>query len=140
MTSNGLTQQQENFCKLYVKFGIGYKAYIQAYPKAKTWTRNAVDCACSKMLKRAKIQQRISELNDEIESTLQTSITLNKRKLLETALQMLQDTNNPQERGHAVNLIKLLFNKEGMTNPENVTQVNVQNNTIMGEISHYLDI
>jgi hypothetical protein len=68
------------------------------------------------------------------------STKLNKRKLLETALQMLQDTNNPQERGHAVNLIKLLFSKEGMTSPEQVTQVNIQNNNTINEITNYLDL
>ena len=138
--SKELTQQQENFCKYYVDIGIGSQAYIKAYPKAVNWNRNSLDCQVHKMLSNPKIDHRINELNEQKTSVLMQSTKLNKRKLLETALQMLQDTNNPQERGHAVNLIKLLFSKEGMTSPESVTQVNIQNNNTVTEITNYLDL
>lgn len=137
---NGLTQQQEDFCKAYVKYGISRKAYMEAYPKSKTWKGSAVDCEASKMLNNPKISQRVSELNELATSALMESTKLNKRKLLETALQMLEDTNNPAERTHAVSLVKLLFQKEGMLQPESVTQVNIQNNTVVGEVSDYLNL
>lgn len=136
----GLTEQQEIFCQEYFKNPIMYQAYVKAYPKAKNWKRNSVDSTASQMLNNPKINQRLQELSEAAESTLLKSTTLNKRKLLETALQMLQDTNNPQERGHAVNLIKLLFSKEGMTSPEQITQVNIQNNNTVTEITNYLDL
>ena len=140
MPRNELTQQQENFCKAYIKYGIGYKAYLEAYPTCKDWKRNSIDVAATKLLNNAKISHRLNELNAQIESTLQTSTTLNKRKLLETALQMLEDTNNPAERTHAVSLIKLLFAKEGMTQPANQVNIQVNNNTVVGEVTDYLDL
>lgn len=137
---NGLTQQQEDFCKAYVKYGISRKAYMEAYPTSKNWKENSIDSKASQLLNNEKIEQRISELNEQATSVLMESTKLNKRKLLETALQMLEDTNNPAERTHAVSLIKMLFQKEGMLQPESVTQVNIQNNTVVGEVSDYLNL
>lgn len=137
---NGLTEQQEIFCQEYVKNPIMYQAYIKAYPKALNWKRTSVDPQANRMLNNPLINARIEEIREQQESTLKQSITLNKRKLLETALQMLEDTNNPAERTHAVSLIKMLFQKEGMLQPESVTQVNIQNNTVVGEVSDYLNL
>lgn len=140
MPRKELTQKQEDFCRYYVEIGIGAKAYLKAYPTAETWKRNTLDCEVSKMLNNPKITHRIDELNEQKTSALMQSTKLNKRKLLETALQMLEDTNTPAERTHAVSLIKLLFQKEGMLQPESVTQVNIQNNTTVNEVSNYLDL
>ena len=137
---NGLTQQQEDFCKEYVKCGIAFKAYQKAYPTSLNWTRNSIDSRASNLLNNSKIEARVNELNEQATSTLMNSTKLNKRKLLETALQMLEDTNTPAERTHAVSLIKLLFQKEGMLQPENVTQVNIQNNTVVNEVSDFLNL
>ena len=135
-----LTQQQETFCKLYVKYGIGRKAYMEAYPTAKEWKENSVDCAASKLLNNAKVTQRINELNAEIESTLKTSLSINKRKLIEYALTMLEETNNPAERTHAVNLVKMLFQKEGLLQPQNQVNVQINNNNITAEVADYLNL
>ena len=140
MTERKLTQQQENFCKLYVKYGIGRKAYEEAYPKSKNWKDSTINAEVSRALNHPLISTRIAELNEQATSVLMKSTALNKRKLLETAIQMLEDTNNPAERQHAVSLIKLLFQKEGMTSPEAAIQVNIQNNTVMGEVSDYLNL
>jgi len=140
MPRNELTQQQENFLQKYIECGVAYQAYIYAYPKAKNWTRNSVDSQANKLLNNPKINTRLAEHNNRVESTLKQSTTLNKRKLLETALQMLEDTNNPAERTHAVSLIKLLFQKEGMLQPETVTQINIQNNTVVNEVSDFLNL
>ena len=136
----GLTEQQEIFCQEYVKNPVMYQAYIKAYPKALNWKRSSVDPEASRLLDNPKINTRISEIMNAQESALLKSTTLNKRKLLETALQMLEDTNTPAERTHAVSLIKLLFQKEGMLQPENVTQVNIQNNTVVSEVSDFLNL
>lgn len=138
--ANGLTQQQEDFCKLYVKYGISRKAFIEAYPSAKNWKENSIDSKASQMLNKVQIKQRIDELNEQATSVLMESTKLNKRKLLETALQMLEDTNNPAERTHAVSLIKMLFQKEGMLQPNTAVQVNIQNNTTVNEVTDYLDL
>ena len=136
----GLTQQQENFVQAYFKCGIGRKAYRIAYPSSVNWKDENVDSQASRLLNNSKVNTRLAQLNEAAESTLKQSTTLNKRKLLETALQMLEDTNNPVERTHAVSLIKLLFQKEGMLQPETVTQVNIQNNTVVNEVSDFLNL
>ena len=140
MTERKLTQQQENFCKLYVKYGIGRKAYEEAYPKSKNWKDSTINAEVSRALNHPLISTRIAQLNEQATSVLMKSIALNKRKLLETALQMLEDTNNPAERTHAVSLIKMLFQKEGMLQPQTAIQVNLQNNTTVNEITNYLDL
>ena len=138
--ANGLTQQQEDFCKLYVKYGIAYKAFIEAYPSAKKWTRNSADAKASNLLNNNKIEARVNELNEQATSTLMQSTKISHRKLLETALQTMIECNTPAERQHFVSLIKMLFQKEGMLSPESVTQVNIQNNTTVNEITGYLDL
>lgn len=137
---NGLTQQQEDFCKYYVDIGIGYNALIKAYPNAKNWKRNSVDCQVQKLLNMPLIDQRINELNEQKTSALLQSTKISHRKLLETALQTMLECNTPAERQHFVSLIKLLFQKEGMLQPETVTQVNIQNNTVVNEVTGYLDL
>ena len=136
----GLTQQQENFAKLYVKYGISRKAYLEAYPKSQKWTQSAVDCEASKMLNNPKVSQRIDTLNEQKTSALLQSTKISHRKLLETALQTMLECNTPSERQHFVSLIKLLFQKEGMLQPETVTQINIQNNTVVNEVSDFLNL
>jgi len=138
--ANGLTQQQEDFCKLYVKYGISRKAYLEAYPSSKDWKENSIDCAASKLLNNTKVSQRIDELNEQATSALMQSTKISHRKLLETALQTMIECNTPAERQHFVSLIKMLFQKEGMLSPESVTQINIQNNTTVNEVTGYLDL
>ena len=135
-----LTQQQENFCKFYVDIGIGSKALIKAYPKAEKWSRNAIDCQVQKLLNKPQIDHRIAELNEQKTSALMQSTKISHRKLLETALQTMLECNTPAERQHFVSLIKLLFQKEGMLQPETVTQINIQNNTVVNEVSDFLNL
>ncbi len=136
-----LTQQQENFCKAYIKYGIGYKAYLEAYPNAKTWKRNSVDVEATKMLNSPKISHRLNELNSQIESTLQTSTTLSKRKILEEIILLQQKCRN-QDSQNTVNLqaLKLLSQIAGLLSEQPQVQVNIQNNTVVGEVTDYLDL
>ena len=135
----GLTQNQENFCLKYVECGIGYQAYIHAYPKSKSWSRNAVDVNASKLLCNNNIKLRIEQLNAEKEKNLQTSLNLNKRKLIETALNAMIECNTPSERQHFVNILKMLFQKENLLN-ENKTEINITNNTSVADVSQFLDL
>lgn len=136
----GLTQKQENFAQLYVKYGISRKAYLEAYPKSQKWTLSAVDCEASKMLNNPKVSQRIDALNEQKTSVLMQSTKLSHRKLLETALQTMLECNTPAERQHFVSLIKMLFQKEGMLQPQNQVNIQVNNNTVVGEVTDYLDL
>lgn len=136
----GLTEQQEKFCQEYVKNPVMYQAYVKAYPKALNWKRSSVDPEASRLLDNPKINTRIGEIMNAQESALLKSTTLNKRKLIETALQTMLECNTPAERQHFVSLIKLLFAKEGMTAPAQAIQVNIQNNTVLGEVSDYLNL
>ena len=141
LNKNGLTQQQENFCNLYVKYGISRKAYLEAYPKSQNWTPSAVDCEASKMLNNPKISQRVNELNEQKTSTLMQSTKISHRKLLETALQTMMECNTPAERQHFVSLIKMLFQKEGLLSENNNNiNINVNNNTCINEVSNFLDL
>lgn len=141
---NGLTQQQENFCKFYVDIGIGSKALIKAYPKAEKWSRNAIDCQVQKLLKKPQINHRIHELNEQKTSALMESTKLNQRKLLESALYILEDCQHtPSQYANAINVLKLLYSQQGMMpNASNNTniQVNIQNNQTVGEVTDYLDL
>jgi hypothetical protein len=141
---NELTQQQENFCQLYVKYGIGAKAYLEAYPKAQKWKRNSLDCEVSKMLNNPKISQRVDALNEKKLSALMNSTKLNQRKLLESALYILEDCQHtPSQYANAINVLKLLYSQQGMMpNASNNTniQVNIQNNQTVGEVTDYLDL
>ena len=138
-----LTQQQENFCKFYVDIGIGSKALIKAYPKAEKWKRNTLDCQVQKLLNNPKISHRIHELNEQKTSALMESTKLNQRKLLESALYILEDCQHtPSQYANAINVLKLLYSQQGMmpTAQANNVQVNIQNNTVSAEVSDYLNL
>ena len=83
---------------------------------------------------------RIEELNEKKTSALLNSEKLSHRKLIETALQMLEDTNNGAERQHAVALLKMLFQKEGLLQPQTQVNVNVNNSNTVNEVIGYLDL
>lgn len=144
LLANGLTQQQEDFCKEYVKCGIAFKAYQKAYPTSLKWTRNSIDSKASKLLNNSKIEQRVNELNDQATSALMQSTKLNQRKLLESALYILEDCQHtPSQYANAINVLKLLYAQQGMmpsANNNTNIQVNIQNNQTVGEVTDYLDL
>ena len=141
--ANGLTQQQEDFCKYYVDLGIGNKALIKAYPTAKNWKQNSIDCQVQKLLNNPLIDHRINELNEQKTSALMNSTKLNQRKLLESALYILEDCQHtPSQYANAINVLKLLYSQQGMMPSANNQQINIQvnNNTVVGEVTDYLDL
>lgn len=140
---NGLTQQQENFLQKYIECGIAYQAYIYAYPKAKNWTRNAVDVQANKLLNNSKVNLRLAEHNKKIESALEQSTTLNKRRILNEIIELQQQCKEAGQGQAGINLqaLKLLSQIAGLLseNTANI-QVNIQNNQTVGEVTDYLDL
>lgn len=138
----GLTQAQECFLQNYLKTSNGYQSYLIAYPSAKNWKRNSVDVQVNKLLNNAKINQRIKEHNEQIESTLKESITLNKRKILNEIISTYEQTaqNGAAERTNAVNLLKLMAQISKLLDNTPNINVAVQNNTVVNEVSDFLNL
>ena len=57
-----LSNNQEKFVEEILKGNTQYGAYIIAYPRAKNWKRNSVDCNASQLMEDTKIKQRLKEL------------------------------------------------------------------------------
>ena len=140
-----ISHEQEIFCLEYVKTGQSLEAFEIAFPERKNISKGAKACQISRLLNNENVKKRIQDLQQKKENALINSVSISKRKLLETALQMLEETteNGKAERGHAINLLKLLMQKEGLiNNNQNQTQINLQvnNNTLVNDISKFLDI
>ena len=138
----GLTPQQEILCQEYIKNPIMYQAFIKAYPKAKNWKRNSVDSTASQLLDNPKIDQRIKDLNKKIESTLESSITLNKRKILNEIIELQQSckTDGAGQNTTQLQALKLLSQIAGLLQ-ENKTEINITNNNqTVNEVIGYLDL
>lgn len=143
LNEHGLTQQQEIFVNEYIKTCNGYKSFLIAYPKSKKWTRNSVDVKVNQLLNNDKIRLRIKAHNDAIAKSTQESITLNKRKILNEIIDL---TERLKEAGIGqsntqLQALKLLSQIAGLLqeNTSNI-QVNIQNNTVMGEVTDYLNL
>lgn len=136
-----LNEKQENFCKYFVECKNASAAYLKAFPNSANWKKNSLYCEASKLLKRQRIQQRISELNEIKKIAYEKSIKLNKKKLLTEAIQLFENLkNNPAQNANAINLLKMLFQKENLLNDSASVQVNINNAPIVNEITNYLDI
>lgn len=60
--NNRLTPKQEKFVDGILEGKSQYQSYIEAYPNAKNWKRNSVDCNASQLMEDTKIKQRLKEL------------------------------------------------------------------------------
>lgn len=69
--NNRLTPKQEKFVQEIAKGKTQYEAYITAYPKAKKWTRNAIDVAAAQLMQHNKILIRLKELNAKQEKKVE---------------------------------------------------------------------
>lgn len=141
INNNILLEKEENFCKLFVKYGNGYKAFMEAFPEYKNWSRNSIDNKVYRLQKNERIKQRIEQIKEIKNNAIAKSTKLNHKKLIETALKALNECNTPAERQHFVSILKMLFQKEGMLSENNNNiQVNINNAPVMNEITNYLDI
>lgn len=137
-----LTQQQENFLQKYIECGVAYQAYLYAYPKAKNWTRNAVDVQANKLLNNSKVNLRLAEYNKKIESTLEQSTTLNKRRILNEIIELQQQCKEAGQGQAGVNLqaLKLLSQIAGLLQENTQVNIQVNNNTVVNEVSDFLNL
>lgn len=78
--NNRLTVKQEIFVDGIMQGKTQYQAYIDAYPKAKNWTRGSVDVAANHMMENNKIITRLKELGWKDKSKVEWT----RRKALET--------------------------------------------------------
>jgi hypothetical protein len=138
----GLTQAQEIFLQEYIKCANGYKSYLVAYPNSKNWKRASVDRKVSDLLNNDKIQARITEHNQKVNSALEKSTILNKRKILNEIIELQQGIKADKGQTN-VNLqaLKLLSQIAGMLQ-ENKTEVNINNNNNIAvqNVSEFLDL
>ncbi len=136
-----LNEQEEKFCKLYIETGNAYKSFVTAFPEYLNWKRASIDTKLYRYLKNEKISQRIEEIKTAKKHALEKSITLNKKKLINEAIDLFQKCKeSPAQYSNAINVLKLLFNKEGLNNEGGQIQVNINNAPIINEITNYLDI
>ena len=140
--AGNLTKQQQIFLDHYKKTSNGIESLIKAYPAAKNWTYNAQHVQVNKLLNNPKIDLKLAEHNRAVESALANSTTLNKRKILNEIIELQQSIKSDKGQT-SVNLqaLKLLSQIAGLLqeNTNNI-QVNIQNNTVAGEVSDYLNL
>ena len=138
----GLTHAQETFLQEYLKNGgIGYRAYLVAYPNSKNWKRASVDRKASDLLSNAKIQTRINEHNQKINSTLEKSTILNKRKILTEIIDLTErlKASGIGQSNTQLQALKLLSQIAGLLQ-ENKTEININNSVNVAEVSSFLDL
>lgn len=89
-----LTPKQEKFVEEILKGKTQYEAYITAYPRAKNWQRNSVDCNASQLMNDPKIKQRL----DEYGYKDKTKILWTRQKALETINYVMDMNRKDMER------------------------------------------
>lgn len=139
----GLTPQQEKFCLEYHKSGIASQAYLIAYPKAKKWKETTLYPKASEILKNDKIIARLAALEADTAKSVQKNVILNKTKILEELVTLFEESkkSGAGERMTALQAIKLMAQISKLIG-DNAPQmnVNIQNNTVVGEVSDYLNL
>lgn len=89
------TPQSKLFCELMAE---GKKSqidcYLEAYPKAKSWTRNSAQTAASTLVKKKHIQQKINELKEKAEQELIERYVWDKQKGTRVLLKAMDKINN----------------------------------------------
>lgn len=89
------TPQSKLFCELMAE---GKKSqidcYLEAYPKAKSWTRNSAQAAASTLVKKKHIQKRINELREKADQELIERYVWDKQKGTRTLLKALEKIEN----------------------------------------------
>lgn len=89
-----LTPKQEKFVEEILKGKTQYEAYINAYPRAKNWQRNAVDSNASQLMDDEKIKQRLAEFGYKDK----TKIRWTRQKALETINYVMDMNRKDMER------------------------------------------
>ena len=85
-----LTDKQEKFCQLYVRYGNATKAYFEAYSIERDRYDQSVGVDACKLLKREHVRARVDELKEELKDEFLISIEVLLREL-EDARQLAMD-------------------------------------------------
>lgn len=139
--SNRLTKQQTIFVQEYIKSCNGIEALKIAYPKSVNWSYNTKHVEVNRLLNNPKINLKIKEHNEAINKKLNESITLNKRKILNEIIELQQKCKQTGNSQNTVNIqaLKLLSQIAGMLQ-ENKTEININNNVGVAEVTQFLDL
>lgn len=89
-----------------------YQAYIDAYPKAKNWTRNSVDVRANAMMNNSKIILRLKELGWKDK----TKVLLTRDKMLKRFDKLMQKHEEEMER------IQKAYDKDKQKTMEELSQ------------------
>ena len=89
-----LSNNQEKFVEEILKGNTQYGAYIIAYPRAKNWKRNSVDCNASQLMEDTKIKQRLKELGYKDKKKVEWT----RKKALETINNVMEMNNQDMIR------------------------------------------
>lgn len=140
----GLTPQEETFCLEYHANGIASKAFLKAYPTAKKWKDTSLYPRASNLLNKDKIKTRLQALEDETKKSVQKNVVLNKTKILEELVTLFEESkkSGAGERATSLNAIKLMAQIAKLIGDGNTTNVQINNvqNTVVGEVTDYLDL
>lgn len=100
-----LTPKQEKFVDGILEGKTQYQAYIDAYPRAKTYKRKSVDELASNMMKNIKILSRLQELGwkDKTELLITRKNILNRiNKVVEENEKEMERIKNAYEKDKAL--------------------------------------
>ena len=142
MARQELTKKQQIFLEHYIKTSNGLEALHLAYPNSKEWSYNAQHVEINKILNKPNVNLKLQEHNRAVESALQESTKLNKRKILNEIIELQQQCKEAGQGQSSVNLqaLKLLSQIAGLLSEQPQVQVNIQNNTTVNEVTDYLDL
>lgn len=105
-----LPPQQEAFVQAYLKNGRNQRqAYLEAYPKSRTWKAGSVDTEASKLMATTKVIQRLREL-EKAEGSIRKQrfdyIDMTLREFIERGMSNLSEVViRPADIVSAVNLL-----------------------------------
>ena len=91
---NRLTPKQEKFVECILEGRTQYESYITAYPNAKNWERNSIDCNASQLMSDTKILQRLKELGWKDKEKIEWT----RQKALETINYVMDMNKQDMER------------------------------------------
>lgn len=95
MGKGRLTVQSIKFCELMAEGKKSrYECYIEAYPKAKNWTKASAQTAASLLLKKPHIQKKIEQLREKVENKLVEQYVWDKDKSTKTIMCTLNTIEN----------------------------------------------
>ena len=92
--NHNLTPKQEKFIDGILQGKTQYESYIEAYPKAKNWARNAVDSNASILMQNTKILQRLKEMGWKE----QKKVEWTRKRALATINRVIELNNEDMER------------------------------------------